>query len=233
MRGLCLILLLMNVAFFGWAHWIDAPGSAEAAPTAHALPTLALMPARTDGTAVAPSAPAPAAPAPAAAAGAASADARCRSLGPFTSAAAARLVAGQLRARGLSPTDRSVDISLNDGYSVYIDQSGDAAARRRAVARLNQAGIQEAVLGAPAGRISLGVYADQARAVRRAEQVRQLGFKPVLDIHQSAVSTHWLDINLEPNEPTPPVGQLLGDAQHVAAEPAIAFSDCPTTGSSG
>jgi hypothetical protein len=151
----------------------------------------------------------------------------------------AQQMASRLRARGLSPLDRTVAISINDGYSVYLNDAGsDAAAQRRVLARLTQAGIQDAhAVNGPRQepRISLGLFADQARAVRRAEQVRQLGLKPVLDIHQSTVSTHWLDLQLEPNEPTPTVNQLLQEMPGGAAAvtPVIAFSDCPTSGGGG
>ncbi len=113
-----------------------------------------------------------------------------------------------------------------------------AAAQRRVLARLTHAGVQDVhPVNGPQQepRISLGLFADQARAVRRAEQIRQLGLKPVLDIHQSAVTTHWLDLQLEPNEPTPPLGQLLQEMQGGAAAvtAAVAFSDCPAPAAGG
>ena len=89
-----------------------------------------------------------------------------------------------------------------------------------------------------AGRISVGIFSDQAHAVRRAEQVRQLGLKPVLDLHQHTISAHWLDIDLKPNEPEPPVAELQGNGAQgtgpgASAPPAIAFADCPAKGASG
>jgi hypothetical protein len=258
MRSACYALLLVNVLFFIWGHWIDAPAAPAPSTPAHALPTLALIPSgesteagagRAAATPAAPAATAataapgsPAAPrnvpAPSSTA-AANASVRCRSLGPFMSPALAAQMAGSLKARGLAPVDRRVDISINDGYTVYLSEGGDdAAAQRRLLARLEHAGIQDAHPSAGAqqeARISLGVFADQARAVRRAEQIRQLGFKPVLDIHQSSVTTHWLDLQLEPNEPTPPLGQLLQELPGGAAaiSPMVAFSDCPTSTAGG
>jgi hypothetical protein len=252
MRSAFYALLLVNVVFFAWARWIDAPPAQAPPAAARALPTLALIPDG-QGAEAAPgrAAPAPAASAavgaqpaapgesPAKAGALASASVRCRSLGPFMSPALATQMAGRLKARGLSPMDRSVEISINDGYTVYLSEPGDdAAAQRRLLARLARAGVQDVhpIAGTQQeARISLGVFADQARAVRRAEQVRQLGFKPVLDIHQSSVTTHWLDLQLEPNEPTPPLGQLLGELPGGAAAvtPMVAFSDCPTNAAGG
>lgn len=252
MRAAFYALLLLNVAFFGWAHWIDAPAAPAAVAPARALPTLALVPS--EGAADAASAPAGAAPAgpvrratnapapvtPAPAnATAANGGVRCRSLGPFTNATLATQMAGRLKARGLAPTDRRVDISINDGYTVYLSEpSGDAADERRTLARLAKAGIQDAhAISGPQqeARISLGVFPDQAHAVRRAEQIRELGLKPALDIHQSSITTHWLDLQLEPNEPTPPLGQLLQEMPGGAAAvtPTVAFSDCPAPTAGG
>ncbi len=263
MKAAFFTLLLLNLVFFGWAQWIDSPAApTAAAPAQTALPTLALVEGDAEGgrapavpTTAAVSSPNPsassgpaAAPAGAvagaaginvASAGVAATGARCRSLGPFMASTVAQQMAGRLRARGLSPVDRMVDISINDGYTVYLSEAtADAAAQRRVVAKLTQAGIQDVhTVDGPRQepRISLGLFADQARAVRRAEQVRQLGFKPVLDIHQSTVTTHWLDLQLEPNEPTPPVNQLLQEMPGGAASvsPVIAFSDCPTTTAGG
>jgi hypothetical protein len=250
MKAAFYALLLLNVAFFGWAHWVDAPVALPPAAPAHTLPTLALVQGADRGGEAA-SAPAPPSAAPAAAqasrastatspGAAAGVNVRCRSLGPFTNPTLAQQMAGRLRARGLSPIDRSVDISINDGYTVYLAAPGsDTGAQRRMLARLASAGVQDVhpVTGSQQQepRISLGLFADQARAVRRAEQVRQLGFKPVLDIHQSTVSTHWLDLQLEPNEPTPPLGQLLQELPGGASAvtPAVAFSDCPTPAAGG
>ncbi len=237
MRGWFYALLLANVAFFGWAHWIDVPAAAPIAssPTG-SLPTLALVRAPGAGGAGTSTGTNGAANGP-------EADGqRCRSLGPFADAASASHAAGLLRERGLAPSERDVDISVSDGYTVYVDQPGGAAALNRALARLQHAGIPGVRADSGPGgtpRISFGTFVDQPHAVRRAEQARQLGFKPVLDIHQSTLTTRWLDLTLQPNQPVPPVEQLLGGEGSGAAGgasargaggAAIQFSDCPAQG---
>ena len=134
MRGLLYLLLLANVAFFGWARWIDVPpaaqGTANAAGTAGAatLPMLALADA---GAAPGNASPGPAnvagaaagaasAPVPSGARSGQDAPARCRSLGPFAGAAAAAAAAGALRERGLAPHERRIGISAGGHtQSVY------------------------------------------------------------------------------------------------------------------
>jgi hypothetical protein len=110
-RGLLLALVLANVAFFGWAHWIDVPQAAQAAASAPALPLLAL--AGSGHTTAAATAAVPAQPGPTATSTAV--QARCRSLGPFTEAAGALAVADELRARKLAPRNRTVTITLAGG----------------------------------------------------------------------------------------------------------------------
>jgi len=222
-RGLFFALLFLNVAFFGWTHWIAAPAAAAAAVPAQAssLPMLAL---------VNPSA-----------SGASPQGTRCRTLGPFADMAGALAVAGTLREQGLVPRDRSVDTSVQDGYWVYIDQIKDQASQRGVLARLGRAGIHDAAAMTGPGqadRISVGVFTDQAHAVRRAEQVRQLGFMPVLDLHQHTLSAHWLDMDLKPNQPEPALQALQAESSQTtgaapAAQPAIAFSDCPASDTGG
>jgi SPOR domain len=247
MRGWFYALLLLNIAFFGWAHWIDVPTAAPtgvpaAAGTARSLPTLALVRASGAGTGEAgatgggAAASAPGAARSDTASGTASsagiAGERCRSLGPFADAASATRASGLLRGRGLVAHERDVAISVNDGYTVYVDQPGDAAAVRRTLGRLQRAGIAGVNASSGSGgtsRISFGAFSDQAHAVRRAEQLRQLGLKPVLDINQSTLTTRWLDLTLQANQPVPPVTQLLGGGTGArgAGGAVIQFSDCP------
>jgi hypothetical protein len=218
MRALFCTLLLANVAFFAWAHWIDAPQSTTAPPAQEEnIPTLALAPRAAAST------------------GAAQ---RCRTLGPFAEQSSAQAAALVLRGRGITSRDRSVDGSVEDGYWVYIGDLADADAQRRALAQLQRGGIQDASAMADsehANRVSVGIFSEQARAVRRAEQVRALGFKPVLDLHQRVRRTYWLDMDLRSDQPEPPVAVLQG-AGATAPEPTAAhpaFGDCPASDKRG
>ena len=111
--------------------------------------------------------------------------------------------------------------------------------QQRALARLEKGGIQDASLmtgGEDAGRISVGIFSEQARAVRRAEQVRTLGFKPILDLHQRVQRGFWLDMELHRDQPEPPVTALesaTGDVGVGAGGRGIAFSDCPLSDKHG
>jgi hypothetical protein len=185
-RNLFYALLFLNLALLVWWHWGGQSSKAAAAvPATPSVPTLELAKV---------SAASPAAPAT---------PTRCRSLGPFADSTAATAASDLMRTRGWQPRDRSVDTSAPDGYWVYIGQL-TAAAQKNVLARLNAAGIHDAAsMTQPeqSDRVSVGYFSDQSHAVRRAEQVRALGLKPVLDIHERSVPVHWLDVDLKTSDP--------------------------------
>jgi hypothetical protein len=207
-RSLFFALLFLNLAFLAWGHWAGQPRDAgRAAPTSPAVPTLELV-------TIAPVS--------------ASSSTRCRTIGPFADAAAAATATDAMRIHGWQPRDRSVDSSVADGYWVYIPQL-TAAAQRTVLARLNAAGIHDAasmMQPEQSDRVSVGFFADQKHAVRRAEQVRALGFKPVLDLHQRTISTHWLDVDLKASDPDLQPKQFQTGA-------ALQIADCPIKAAGG
>ena len=190
MRALFFALVLANVAFFGWAHWVDtseiAPAPAQEKPGTHAVPRIER-------------------------------DQPCRGLAalpharPICHSGRCAEPPRRCERAASQPHDRSVERSVEDGYWVYIGDLGSAADQRRALARLEKGGITDASLmsdAEDAGRISVGIFSEQARAVRRAEQVRTLGFKPILDLHQRVQRAFWLDMELHRDQPEPPVTAL-------------------------
>jgi hypothetical protein len=213
-RAVFYLLLLVNVVFFAWSRWVDRPRDSAAASTHTAgMPALEL--------AHVPAKPAPP-PEPAT---------HCRSIGPFADAAAASATADALKARGLQTRPRNVDTSVPDGYWVYVEDLKDAAARRKVLNVLNANGMRDAAAMDEAGRVSVGVFADQRHAVHRAEQVQELGFRPVLSLHQRTISNAWLDVDLKPNdaEPTPvaaPGPSAPVNPKSAPPEP-VRVIDCP------
>lgn len=248
MRLSLLALVVANIAFFGWANWIDTPAKVlPAADRDASIPPLQLVPrpgATAASTAAATAAAVPAAtaaaaptvaPAPTASTAAAAAT-RCRSLGPFEDANAANAAAEHLRAHGLNPRERSADTTNPNIYWVYIGEL-TSEMQRRAMQVLSAAGIHDAAaMKEPeqSDRVSVGMFADQAHAVRRAEQVRALGFKPTLGMRQRTVSAHWLDFDLRAADSDPQPADLLGGP----TRPSIGLGpvklvDCPANNASG
>lgn len=248
MRFAVLSLLVINLVFFGWAHWIDTPAkvpaSAEQNPSIPPLqlaprsqtPAASAGPAMNSATAAGASAStgsaAPASTATAAAAG----PGRCRSLGPFEDASAANSAAERLRAHGWNPRDRSAESTNPNVYWVYIGEL-TADMQRRAIAQLNAAGIKDAApMTSPeqSDRVSVGVFADQAHAVRRAEQVRALGLKPTLGMRQRTVNAHWLDFDSKGDADPLPVDLLGAPAiRGINSLGPVKIADCPANSASG
>jgi hypothetical protein len=203
-RLVFLTLVVLNLGFLAWSRWIDVPVTAAVrAKPGETLPTLQLVsaaPAPAPGPA-----PIPATKPPA--------SIRCRSIGPFDDTAVATAASERLRAHGWQPRERDAEGQVLDGYWVYLSDLKDPAALRSALARLSAAGIHDATaVNVPpqTDRVSVGFFADQAHAVRRAEQVRALGFKPTLDVHQRTANQHWVDFELKPEEPEPNATDVLG-----------------------
>jgi len=250
-RGAFLALVAINIVFFAWAQWIDVPARPPATVERDAgIPPLQLE--NKGNAAASPPSAAPVAPAsPVAASPVAAATApvgppnataesapstRCRSLGPFDDVNAANAAADRLRTRGMNPHDRSADTVNPNVYWVYIGEL-TAEMQRRAIQTLNSAGIHDAVaMTQPeqSDRVSVGVFADQAHAVRRAEQVRALGLKPTLGMRQHTVAAHWIDFELKPAQMEPSLTDLTGPVVRsgIGLGP-VKFSDCPAGGGNG
>ena len=252
MRLAVLSLLVINLAFFCWAHWIDTPPKVVASAERDAsIPPLQLVPRSQAPAASSPpaasgaagpsGAPTAATGAPAAAsittASAAAGSGRCRSLGPFEDANAANAAAERLRARGWNPRDRSAESTNPNVYWVYIGEL-TVDLQHRAIATLNAAGIKDAApMTAPeqSDRVSVGVFADQAHAVRRAEQVRALGLKPTLGMRQRTVNAHWLDFDTKADDNDPLPVDLLGApaARGLSSLGPVKIADCAANRPSG
>jgi hypothetical protein len=217
-RNLFFALLVVNLIFFGWSRWVDRPGDAAlAAAPATSVPSLEL-------STLPPPAPT-SSPAPG----------HCRSIGPFADAAATAATVDALHSQGLPSREREVASSVPDGYWVYVDDLKDAAARRKVITTLNAAGMRDAAaMPDESERVSVGVFSDQRHAVHRAEQVQELGFKPVLSVHQRPVSTLWLDVDLKPGAADPAFPPPPADASAKNAEvSAVRVIDCPLKGAAG
>jgi hypothetical protein len=241
-RNLFLALIVANLAFFAWAHWVDVPAKAPVAVDRDAgIPPLQLAPIPASSGPAAGSAKSPPAAAPVSAAPVAdvtpAASTRCRSVGPFEDVNAANVAADRMRIHGLSPRERSAESSNPNVYWVYIGEL-TAEMQRHALQTLAAAGIHDAApMTQPeqSDRLSVGVFADQARAVRRAEQVRALGLKPTLGMRQRTMTAHWVDFDLKSADADPSPAELLGGpaVRGPNSLGPLKIADCPASSSSG
>jgi len=216
MRPLLYALVLANLLFFAWAHWIDKPLEGHKAVSGAPLQL----------------APAPgAAPMPAAgvATGAeqASGPTHCASLGPLIDTVATAAVATALRARNLNPRERQGPATVSEGYWVYVDHLSTATARTRALQRLSSGGVRDAAALPDTNQVSVGVFSSKEGAEQRAKTVRAAGLEPVVEARTHTVSAYWLNVQVAIDIPPPAVPALVAGL-NLPSEPA--WGDCPGAG---
>lgn len=183
MRQLIVLLLLANFAFLAWTQWIVGPQRQAGTRTATA-PRLTLAGEAGAG--------------PSAAAVPQVGDSGCVSLGPFLDLTEAARASTGLRETGFEPRQRATEGAVWSGY--WVSLAVDDAAEQ-AVERLRAGGVGDAYLMPAEGAepiISLGLFTDRARALRRVDEVRALGFQPEVTERQRPGTVYWIDIDLAP-----------------------------------
>ena len=183
MRALLYTLILANLLFFAWSHWVDAPrpGPHRSAP----LPTQAIA-ALNDPVTM-----------------------RCASLGPLSSAVDSAALRRALQERNLPGRERQQVSQEIQGYWVYIDKLSDAAARDKALRRLDRFGVRDAAALGATGQVSVGLFGEKTGADKRAAAVRAAGFEPTIEVRQHNVTQYWLDVDLASDVPLPAVAALI------------------------
>jgi hypothetical protein len=211
-------LLFMNLAYFAWAHWVDAPRPAPVNQTIEHLPRLKLAeespPAERPQPHTAQKTSLTTTPA-------------CLSMGPFSDAASSGQAATLLKAKGFELRQRAEQGQLSEGYWVYVAGLTQSEADS-ALAALERNGIHDARVipenGEAGRRLSLGLYSERPRAEKRAESVRQAGLTAGIAERKLTRALYWIDT-------TPPPGidpAVLQDLLAEGMNSRIAVQPCPT-----
>lgn len=223
MRALLLLLLLANLLFAAWVHWIAAPATAPGRATPSAADVRAIRLLR-EAQPVPPGssdAPAPSAAAPLA----------CVSAGPYLERPEAEAVAARLQRLGFAARLRESSEEVRVGHWVRVEDLATAEDAANALAVLQAAGITDAYVltqeDAPGAVVSVGVFTDPARAEQAAAAARAAGFEPRTVDRLRMADVLWLDIDREASAGLPSPEQL----QDTAAErlPRIELRACPGT----
>ena len=209
MRAFCLIVLLANALFFSWAQLIDVRASnLDRAPAANtARPPrilLAQEAAKTPDEIAAqdaspPQAEPPPPPITTARLESAADSLTCTSVGPFADLADASHAQASLRAAKFESRQRLEQGELWVGYWVSVQDLETREDAEMAVKTLNENGISDVYLmpgSDPANVLSLGVFSDYQRALRRAAEIKALGMEPRIDDRKRPGSVYWLDVDL-------------------------------------
>jgi hypothetical protein len=248
MRAVALLLILANLGFLGWSQLVDtrspraelaakvgassAPRlvlstEAKGNPTAARTAGLSVEPAPvagTQGDASLPGADLNAATGPAIAA---PGDLQCVSVGAFRDLAEAVQASAALQTAGYASRQRVDQGDVWLGYWVSVQNLASREAAEKALADLSQRGITDAYIlpgSDPANTLSLGVFNDAARAQRRVEEIKALGFDAQLADRKRAGSVYWLDVDL-------PAPGALFDPAVLQTQPGkivrLEFRSCP------
>jgi len=203
MKLLVALLLLANVAWYAWANWFNRPAPAPAAATRPAGPQLVL--AREAPPAAVPESATPA-------------GASCLSLGPFTDLTDAARAATLLRENELEPRQRTSEGIVWKGYWVALDGLPDRASADGVIERLRRFGIGDAYAMPGDGNrttISLGLFSERQRALRRMDDVKALGLEPRVTERERSGTVYWIDVDVQPPATLPDAARLHGEGGRI------------------
>jgi hypothetical protein len=225
------VLLFLNLAYFAWAQWIDAPRPAPVNEAIAHLPQLKMA----DELAPAER------PAPRGSQKTTLSDTTsCLSIGPFVDLASSTQAATLLKAKGFDPRQRAEQGQVSFGYWVYVAGVASQADTDRALVTLERNGIKDALVmpeTADGGRrLSLGLYSERSRAERRAQAVRQAGLSAEISERKLPGTLYWVDLTPPPGMSTPPLQGLFSDGTNsrIGVQPCLpAAGAVPTTAPTG
>jgi hypothetical protein len=240
-RNAILILVLVNLVFMAWTHWIDVPAEPAVNQADAHLPKLVLAseaapdhppPKRVVAAATAVAQPPAAATAPSdASAGSATpaAGRRCVTVGPFNDLAEETHASGLLQQRGFTPQARTEPGEVRDGFWVYVAGIKSPTDEAQVLRTLQEAGINDAHAIAPTAdgrRVSVGLFIERPGAERRARAVEHLGFAPdIVDRHKPG-TVYWVDLDLGASDAAIPTDGLVPASEvPVKAEPHACAAD--------
>jgi hypothetical protein len=193
-RNVVLALLLVNLAYFCWAEWIDVPKATAVNQAVARLPRLKLV-------SELPPSRAPAEEPRRTAYNELSDTAPCISVGPFADILSSAQAAEILKARGFEPRQRAAVGDVLEQYWVSVGGAKSDADTLRVLKTLSDHGIKDAELmpDDPNHLISVGLFADRDHAQKRADAVRRLGLSADVSERKLPSAVYWVDL-------TPQVG---------------------------
>ncbi|HWL61189.1 MAG TPA: hypothetical protein VNQ32_00145 [Steroidobacteraceae bacterium] len=200
-RILVLVLVAANLLYFGWSQWVTEQE-----------PRLVTPP------------PAPAG-AQAASASADSGVNRCTTLGPVADETRALEIEELLRDMQLVPSRRVVTSNAREGWWVYVNNAS-ADDQARTLRAIQNAGIRDAFAmpDDPGFRVSVGLFMEEAGAIRRADAVRVLQLDARVSERMQQQTAVWFDL---PGQPPAAVDMARFTAEGVDVQ-HLRLEACPS-----
>ena len=127
----------------------------------------------------------------------------CYSIGPLEDDAQIAAIRIWLVAMGGNPVLRVDQRSEPDRYWVYFPPLGSRGEAMREVERMRSQGIEDVIAvssGDMENAISLGVFSQRRSLERRLEELRGLGYDPLIQTRYSSEKASWLDVSFEEAE---------------------------------
>ena len=203
MRIAFALLLLANIAWYGWTHWVAPPDEAPATAAAPAGRGLQLAREAT-----------PSKPTVTAAQGAN----HCLSLGPFNDLTDAARASTLLRENELEPRQRAGEGVVWKGFWVTLEGVPDRAAANAVIERLRRAGVADAYAMPAEGKevtISLGLFSERQRALRRLDDAKAVGLAPRIVDRERTGTVYWIDVDVVPPAELPDAARLQGEGGRI------------------
>ncbi len=197
------MLVLANIAWFAWTHWVERPVD-DAAPSKVEAPQLVLA---REAPATEAAARPPVLPTE-----------NCLSLGPFSDLTDAARASTLLRENGLEPRQRAGEGVVWKGYWVSLERVPDRASAEGIIERLRRFGIGDAYSMPDEGRqitISLGLFTERQRALQRMDEVKALGFEPLMAERERSGTVYWIDVDVESPAKLPDAAKLNGGVSRI------------------
>ncbi|MGH8272068.1 MAG: SPOR domain-containing protein [Gammaproteobacteria bacterium] len=205
MKVAVLVLILANFAVFAWLRWAPPSNDVADSGLVSAPPAgtqLVLLPADATVPGVT----------------AALSD-FC--FGPIASATAATALASRFDRTGYSARASAQIVRRPKVWQVLLIGYGDAAAARRAAARLHRKGVRDLFVSDEEDKggasISLGLFRDPDHARHRAAQIRALGFHPRIQERSRNETRHYLEVSAPASAAE--VAHVAGDTVPMARKP--------------
>lgn len=241
MKGLVVLLLILNIGFGVWQWSQPVPAihaSAPVDPGVEPLRLLSEIDSPTRSAAPSKSSPSPVptpspSPQPALMPPVANASPtptpapmvpQCYSLGPFATSAQAMQMRQRLQASGFGVQQRADQAHAGIAYRVVLPPLPSRDSALQVARQLAADGITDyQVMTDERQRnlISLGVFKDRPAAGRRQAGVAALGYAPRIETHETSAQTFWLDVREDSarNDASAPWDRLLAANPPVRREP--------------
>ena len=217
-------LLSVNLVYFVWAHWVDAPRPVVPNAALAKLPTLKMV-----NEVVQPAAVTTPGAAKKMVLNASAGPGSCMSIGPFADIGSSARAAAVLKDKGFDPRQRAVAGETSDGFWVYVGGLTSDAQVETVRKDLVFHGITDAHAMADAGaadrRVSVGLFSERAGADKRAKLVQKLGLKAEVAERKLQSSVYWVDVTPPTENASVPIDDLLDEG----GGSKVGVQACPPT----